>query len=204
MKWKKFLSEGRKKKQQSIKPSNDKYEIAMWSEYYFPSLRMLGRLLGWRGEAYLYVNGRLIIFICWQRGSEQLVCETCTHTHSHKEEWETSTESLVIRQLFFCLFCVRALMTEERNNRGKTEGERDQSSGCQLQQGSPLQNILITSPPHYRCHVNERGRKKRERERKRTSSREDQFCNFLITFLATFACAAVNATNWMFLWFLSK
>ncbi len=110
---------------------------------------------------------------------------THTHTHSHKEEWETSTESLVIRQLFFCLFCVQALMTEERNNRGKTEGERDQSSGCQLQQGSPLQNILITSPPHYRCHVNERGRKKkreRERERKRTSSREDQFCNFLITF----------------------
>lgn len=50
MKWKIFLSEEererRKKKKQSIKPSNDKYEIAMWSEYYFPSLRMLGRLLG--------------------------------------------------------------------------------------------------------------------------------------------------------------
>lgn len=80
MKWSGKKLYPREKKQQSIKPSNDKYEIAMWSEYYFLSLRMLGRLLGWRGEAYLYVNGRLIIFICWQRGFEQVVRETRTLT----------------------------------------------------------------------------------------------------------------------------
>lgn len=168
MKWEgKKISEKKKKRQQSIKPSNGKYEIAMWSEYYFPSLRMLCRLLGWRGEAYLYVNGRLIIFICWQRSSEQLVWDT----HTHTKKCERSIESPVMRQLFFCLFCVQALMTEERNNTEKTETERDQSSGCQLQQGSPLQNIVITSPPHYRCHVNEKGRKKGERERELQAER---------------------------------
>ena len=89
----------------------------------------------------------------------------------------------------------------QREGKRPRKRERDQSSSCQLQQGSPLLNILITSPPHYRCHVNEKGRKMKER----TSSREEQFCNFLITFfLATFAFAVVNATNWMFLWFLSK
>lgn len=63
-------------------------------------------------------------------------------------------------------------MTDEGNNTAKTEGERDQSSGCQLQQGSPLQNILITSPPHYRCHVNESERegKKGELQAERSNS----------------------------------
>jgi len=66
-------------------------------------------------------------------------------------------------------------MTEERNNtekteRAKSEVERDQSSGCQLQQGSPLQNILITSPPHYRCHVSEKGRKMKELQAERSNS----------------------------------
>lgn len=143
----KSVVEGEKKKQ-SIKPSNDKYGIGVEREYYFPSLRMLGRLLGWSGEAYLYVNGRLIIFICKERGNEQI---SHTHAHTLTQKWE----SLVITQLYFCL-------TEERNNRkGRERGEereRDQSCGCQLQRGSPLQNILITSPAHYWCHVNERER----------------------------------------------
>lgn len=158
------------KKKQSIKPSNDKYEIAMWSEYYFPLSKDAGQIIRMKGRS---------LFVCkWEIDYIYLLAEGLrtarlwdTHTHTHKEEWETSIESLVIRQLFFCLFYVQALMTEERNNTEKTEGEkekeRDQSCGCQHQQGSPLQNILITSPPHYRCHVSERRRKGKKKERER-------------------------------------
>ena len=130
---------------------------------------------------------------------------THTHTHTQKDKWETSIESLAIRQLFFCLFCVQALLTEERNNTEKTEGERERErsffwlpapAGLTSPEYSNYQPSSLQMPCQW-----ERGRKK---ERKRTSSREDQFCNFLITFLATFACAHVNAINWMFLWFPSK
>lgn len=168
---------------------------------------MLGRLLGWRGEAYLYVNGRLIIFICWQRGSEQLVCETRARTCTRKEEWETPIECLVIRQLFFCLFCAPALMTEERNNTEKTEGEGERErSVLWLPAPAGLTSPEYSNYQPYSLLMSCQWERGREREKKRegTSSGEDQFCNFLITFLATFACAVVNASNWMFLWFLSK
>lgn len=39
------LEGGAKKKKQSMKPSNDKYGIAMWSEYYFHSLRMAWQII---------------------------------------------------------------------------------------------------------------------------------------------------------------
>lgn len=65
------------KKKQSIKPSNDKYGIALSSEYYSRSLRMLGRLLGMK---------RRSLFVCkWEIDyiyllAEGLVVETRTHT----------------------------------------------------------------------------------------------------------------------------
>lgn len=65
------------KKKQSIKPSNDKYGIALSSEYYSRSLRMLGRLLGMK---------RRSLFVCkWEIDyiyllAEGLVIETRTHT----------------------------------------------------------------------------------------------------------------------------
>lgn len=69
--------EGGGKKKQSIKPSNDKYGIALSSEYYSRSLRMLGRLLGMK---------RRSLFVCkWEIDyiyllAEGLVVETRTHT----------------------------------------------------------------------------------------------------------------------------
>lgn len=67
----------------------------------------------------MYVNWRLIIFICWQRGSEQLRhMRAYTHTHTHKEKYKPPIECLVITQLFFVCFVIK-----DRNSTKKAEGE---------------------------------------------------------------------------------
>jgi len=132
-----------------------------------------------------------------------------THTHTHTQRRVRDIRREGGHQTAVSLFCVHVLVAEERNNREKTEGERERSV---FRLPAPAG---FTSPEYYNYQPSslqmscqwesekERRKKKRKR-RKRTSSREEQFYNFLITFLATFACAVVNATNWMFLWFLSK